>query len=74
MKYLKCILAALRPVKYSIVTDGEKFALKRTSPLDGAKFLDLDNQRYWWGRTSGCFPCCWGTRERVEVEFHRRMV
>lgn len=53
-----------------IVTDGEKFALKKWSLL-GWLYFDTVSHGFWWGKNSEYFSHCW-TADKVSLERHMR--
>ena len=55
--------------KYTLVTDGEKWAVKRKGWLS-VKFKSLADGS-WWGPDSEGFDYCWGSKEKVELMLRR---
>lgn len=54
-------------IKYTIVTDGEFWAVKRKQWWL-TTFLDLEAWPvcFWWGRDSEYFKDCWSTKDKAE--------
>jgi len=56
-----------------LVTDGEKFAIKRWSLSEmGWVFFDLEDKTSWWARGDEYFlEDCWGEHDEVKLIFDR---
>ena len=60
--------------KYEVVTDGEKWALKRTRKEGRIMFLDIQDTNAWWEDPYGYFSQCWTDEATARRELRRRQV
>lgn len=57
--------------KYTVVTDGEKWAVKKTDKEGEVEFLDTQNGGFWWGRDSEHFEDCWTDEATARRDLRR---
>lgn len=54
-----------------IVTDGNKYAIKKKSFWETDKYFDLNNPGFWWTSNEEWFADCWSDKKTAEMWFNR---